>query len=57
VNGRVAYDKANDTLYRHIRPREDTEIEPVEDLWPRRLGAPWGEHLRADDEHEPETDG
>jgi predicted amidohydrolase YtcJ len=40
VNGRVAYDKAQDTLYAHIRP--EGKLEPVEfdDQWPRPLAWP-----------------
>jgi imidazolonepropionase-like amidohydrolase len=38
VNGRVAYDKAKDTLFAHIRPegRRD-EVPEFDDIWPRRL--------------------
>lgn len=37
VNGRVAYDKQNDTLFDHIRPDGDLNPPPPEDHWPRRL--------------------
>ncbi len=38
VNGRVAYDKAKDTLFAHIRPegRRD-QVPRFDDIWPRRL--------------------
>ena len=39
VNGRVAYDKAKDTLFNHIRPEGDQDAPPPDDYWPRRLGA------------------
>ena len=39
VNGRVAYDKAKDTLFDHIRPDGDRDAPPPDDYWPRRLGA------------------
>lgn len=38
VNGRVAYDKDEDTLYSHIRPADDPQRAPPDDYWPRRLG-------------------
>lgn len=40
VNGRVVYDKSQETLFAHIRPAG--EIEPVrfDDQWPRRLEWP-----------------
>ena len=43
VNGRVAYEKAADSLFNHIRPDGDrTSVgEAPDDHWPRRLGAPW----------------
>lgn len=41
VNGRIAYDKANETLYQHIRPEGDEESTPPDEYWPRRLGAPF----------------
>ncbi|MEM1329276.1 MAG: amidohydrolase family protein [Planctomycetota bacterium] len=43
VNGRVAYDKAEDTLFNHIRPDGDRASvgEAPADHWPRRLGEPW----------------
>ena len=31
----VAYDKAKEPLFRHIRPR-DGEAEEIEPIWPRR---------------------
>jgi len=37
VNGRVVYDKQNDTLFDHIRPDGDLTPPPPEDHWPRRL--------------------
>jgi len=37
VNGRVAYDKAKETLYAHIRPTGKQEVPTFDDLWPRRL--------------------
>lgn len=41
VNGRVLYDKDNDTLYSHIRPGGDLNAPPPTDHWPRRLGQDW----------------
>lgn len=41
VNGKIAYDKAEESLFSHIRPREDVPAEPAQDFWPRRLGADW----------------
>ncbi|MFK7962270.1 MAG: amidohydrolase family protein [Phycisphaerales bacterium] len=38
VNGRVAYDKEEDSLFSHIRPAADPEAVPPDDYWPRRLG-------------------
>lgn len=38
VNGRVAYDKQEDTLYSHIRPDGDVDSPAPDDYWPRRLG-------------------
>ncbi|MCA8923397.1 MAG: amidohydrolase family protein [Planctomycetes bacterium] len=41
VNGRVAYDKAKDTLLQHVRPRDgEGENLPVPLIWPRRGNAP-----------------
>jgi hypothetical protein len=37
VNGRVAYNKAKETLYAHIRPTGKPEVTPFDDQWPRRL--------------------
>ena len=34
VNGKVVYDKSKESLFNHIRPREDAE--EVDNLWPRR---------------------
>ena len=39
VDGRVVYDKAKDTLLRHVRPRSAEEGE-VPEAWPRRPGTP-----------------
>jgi len=39
VNGRIAYDKEKDSLYKHIRPDEDRDKPAPTDYWPRRLGA------------------
>ena len=36
VNGRIAYDKAKDTLLKHVRPRDLKQPEPPVILWPRR---------------------
>ena len=41
VNGRVAYDKDEDSLYGHIRPAGDDDAPPPNDHWPRRLGEDW----------------
>ncbi len=38
VNGRIAYDKDKDSLYKHIRPDEDRDKPAPVDYWPRRLG-------------------
>jgi imidazolonepropionase-like amidohydrolase len=40
VNGRVAYDKAKDVLYSHIRPEGKAVPVEFDDLWPRRLEWP-----------------
>jgi len=40
VNGRVAYDKQEETLFSHIRPGGDRDAPPPDDYWPRRLGDP-----------------
>jgi len=42
VNGRVAYDKAKDSLFEHIRPRDGQadENREVPLIWPRRGNAP-----------------
>jgi imidazolonepropionase-like amidohydrolase len=40
VNGRVAYDKAKETLYAHIRPTGQREVPQFDDQWPRRLEWP-----------------
>lgn len=37
VNGRVAYDKAKETLFAHIRPQGKPEVPQFDDYWPRRL--------------------
>lgn len=39
VDGRVVYDKAKDTLLRHVRPREPGQGE-LPEVWPRRAGSP-----------------
>jgi len=44
VNARIAYDKAKDTLFSHIRPGGDADALPPPDYWPRSLGAPWVQH-------------
>ncbi|MCA8961413.1 MAG: amidohydrolase family protein [Planctomycetes bacterium] len=41
VNGEIAYDKAKDSLYDHIRPNGDRDAPPPDDHWPRRLGEDW----------------
>ncbi len=41
VNGRVAYDKAKDSLFDHIRPGGDFDAPPPPDHWPRSLGEEW----------------
>lgn len=38
VNGRVAYDKQEDSLLDHIRPNGDRNAPPPVDYWPRKLG-------------------
>jgi imidazolonepropionase-like amidohydrolase len=40
VNGRVAYDKSQETLFAHIRPEGKPEIVDFDDQWPRRLEWP-----------------
>lgn len=42
VNGRIAYDKAKDSLFEHIRPRDGQadENRDVPLIWPRRGNAP-----------------
>ena len=40
VNGRVAYEKAKDTLFAHIRPDGKPEVPAFDDIWPRRLEWP-----------------
>jgi imidazolonepropionase-like amidohydrolase len=40
VNGRVAYDKAKESLYAHIRPTGQREVPQFDDQWPRRLEWP-----------------
>jgi imidazolonepropionase-like amidohydrolase len=40
VNGRVAYDKAKESLYAHIRPTGQREVPQFEDQWPRQLEWP-----------------
>lgn len=37
VNGRLAYAKARDSLFAHIRPEGKPEIPQFDDQWPRRL--------------------
>ena len=37
VNGRIVYDKEQDTLFSHIRPAAEPEADPTDDYWPRRL--------------------
>jgi imidazolonepropionase-like amidohydrolase len=41
VNGRIAYDKAKDTLFEHIRPGGKLDAPPPKDHWPRGLGEEW----------------
>lgn len=41
VNGRIAYDREQDTLLSHIRPGGDVNAPAPNDYWPRRLGADW----------------
>ncbi len=38
VNGRIVYDKSEDTLFSHIRPADDSATAEPDDYWPRRLG-------------------
>jgi imidazolonepropionase-like amidohydrolase len=38
VNGRIAYDKQQDSLLNHIRPGSESDSPPPSDYWPRRLG-------------------
>ena len=40
VNGRLAYDKMQESLLDHIRP-DDPDAQPAQDYWPRRLGEAW----------------
>lgn len=40
VNGRIAYDKAKDSLLNHIRPNGNQDAPAPYDYWPRRLGEP-----------------
>jgi hypothetical protein len=40
VNGRVAYDRQQDSLLNHIRPGGDQDAPPPSDYWPRGLGDP-----------------
>jgi len=40
VNGRVAYEKAKETLYAHIRPEGKRKAVEFDDQWPRRLEWP-----------------
>lgn len=40
VNGRVAYDKSEETLFAHIRPDGRWEVPEFDDQWPRRLEWP-----------------
>jgi imidazolonepropionase-like amidohydrolase len=40
VNGRVAYDKAQESLYAHIRPTGERTVPQFDDQWPRRLEWP-----------------
>ena len=40
VNGLIAYDKAKDTLFAHIRPKGKPEIPQFDDQWPKRLEWP-----------------
>ncbi|MFN0057214.1 MAG: amidohydrolase family protein [Planctomycetota bacterium] len=41
VNGKIAYDKQKDSLYRHIRPDGQLDPPPPPDHWPRELGQAW----------------
>lgn len=39
VNGRIMYDKQQESLFDHIRPDGNLDAPPPNDHWPRRLGA------------------
>jgi hypothetical protein len=54
VNGRVAYDKSAEPLFRHIRPTGKPELAEFDDQWPRPLA--WPEESAAP-ETRPATDG
>lgn len=41
VNGHIAYDKAQEGLYSHIRPQGEGTTTAPDDYWPRRLGQAW----------------
>jgi len=41
VNGRLVYEKSEDSLFNHIRPAGDADAPPPDDHWPRRLGDEW----------------
>jgi imidazolonepropionase-like amidohydrolase len=40
VNGRIAYDKQQDSLLSHIRPGGDRDAPAPSEYWPRSLGEP-----------------
>lgn len=40
VNGRIAYDKKQDSLFNHIRPDGDLDAPAPDEYWPRSLGEP-----------------
>ncbi len=41
VDGRIMYDKMEESLFDHIRPDGDRDAPPPDDHWPRRLGDEW----------------
>ncbi len=41
VNGRIVYDKENESLLNHIRPDGKLDAPPPADHWPRSLGEPF----------------
>lgn len=48
VNGRVAYEKAKESLFAHIRPTGKRELAPTDDYWPKRHAWPadWKPRVR-----------